>query len=190
MVNAQIPWNISIRYYLDGQEYNSATIAGQTGKMTIKFVVTKNQYCSNDYYDNYALEATFKLDAEKTQNLTASGGTVANSGSDKQISYIILPGQGIDTEITADVTDFEMGAVTIAGIKLNLDLGVDTDEIRDKADALVDGIDELNEGAQSLDSATASAASGASSLSSGTRSVADGASSRWEQTARPQAHNL
>ena len=31
MVNAQIPWNISIRYYLDGQEYNSATIAGQTG---------------------------------------------------------------------------------------------------------------------------------------------------------------
>lgn len=42
--------------------------------------------------------------------IQADGATIANVGADKQISYTILPGKGLDAEITADVTDFEMEA--------------------------------------------------------------------------------
>ena len=42
---------------------------------------------------------------------------MANVGSNKQISYTILPGKGLDAEVTADVKDFEMDAVTINGVK-------------------------------------------------------------------------
>lgn len=42
--------------------------------------------------------------------IQTDGATIANVGADKQISYTILPGKGLDAEITADVTDFEMDA--------------------------------------------------------------------------------
>lgn len=42
--------------------------------------------------------------------IQTDGATIANVGADKQISYTILPEKGLDAEITADVTDFEMDA--------------------------------------------------------------------------------
>ena len=57
-------------------------------------------------------------------------------GSDKQLTYTILPGKGIDTVITADVTDFEMDAAAINGVRLNLDVDVDDTDLMDKVDEL------------------------------------------------------
>lgn len=51
-------------------------------------------------------------------------------GANKQLSYVILPGQGIDTTITADIADFEMDAVTINAIKMNLNISIDTDGLK------------------------------------------------------------
>lgn len=56
------------------------------------------------------MQAALTLDTEKCSNIQADGATIANVGADKQISYTILPGKGLDAEITADVTDFEMDA--------------------------------------------------------------------------------
>ena len=154
MKNAALPWNISIRYYLDGKEYAPQDVAGKSGALEIRFSVTKNESCGGSFYDDYALQASFTLDTERCQNIVSNGATVANVGSDKQLTYTILPGKGIDTVITADVTDFEMDATAINGVRLNLDVDVDDTDLMDKVDELVSAIGDLDDGAWELHDGT------------------------------------
>lgn len=154
MKNAALPWNISIRYYLDGKEYAPQDVAGKSGALEIRFSVTKNESCGGSFYDDYALQASFTLDTERCQNIVSNGATVANVGSDKQLTYTILPGKGIDTVITADVTDFEMDAAAINGVRLNLDVNVDDTDLMDKVDELVSAIGNLDDGAWELHDGT------------------------------------
>ena len=154
MKNAALPWNISIRYFLDGKEYAPQDVAGKSGALEIRFSVTKNESCGGSFYDDYALQASFTLDTERCRNIVSSGATVANVGSDKQLTYTILPGKGIDTVITADVTDFEMDAAAINGVRLNLDVDVDDTELMDKVDELISAIGGLDDGAWELHDGT------------------------------------
>ena len=154
MKNAALPWNISIRYYLDGKEYAPQDVAGKSGALEIRFSVTKNESCGGSFYDDYALQASFTLDTERCQNIVSNGATVANVGSDKQLTYTILPGKGIDTVITADVTDFEMDAAAINGVRLNLDVDVDDTDLMYKVDELVSAIGDLDDGAWELHDGT------------------------------------
>lgn len=170
MDNSEIPWNIEIKYYMNDIEYTSSEIAGKSGNLKIKFIVSKNENYDKDFYDNYALQASFTLDADLCSDICAEGATIANVGSNKQLTYTILPGKGIDTEITATAKDFEMDEVSINGVKLNLDVDVDTSELTDKISELIDATNKLNDGAIAL-------SDGTSSVSDGTGSVKDGVSS-------------
>ena len=173
--NTEIPWNIAIRYYLNGEEITPKNLAGKSGKLEIKFKVAKNDKCGTDFYDSYALQAAFTLDTEKCTNIKTDGATIANVGSDKQISYTILPGKGIDTSITADVNDFEMDAVAINGVKMNLDIEVDDSEITDKVNELSDGITSVDDGAKKLSDGTDELSEGVKDLKSGAKTVNSGA---------------
>ncbi len=180
--NTEIPWNISIRYYMDGKEYEPAEIAGKSGKLKIHFVVSKNSKCSGNFYENYALQVAFTLDTEICRNIKAEDATIANVGQDKQLSYIILPGKGIDTYITADAENFEMDAVSINGIKLNLNIEVDYTDIDKKADDAKDAAKELDEGAGDAEEGAEKIADGAEELADkiaelydGTGKLSDGA---------------
>ena len=150
MKKTEIPWNISIRYYLDGKEISAEDLAGKSGKLKIHFCVTENSEYSksgaNGYFDNYALQTSFTLDTEKCSNIKAADATIANVGQDKQLSYIILPDKGIDTYITANVTDFEMDAVSINGVKLNMNIDVDYSELDEKIDDAEEAIEKLDDG--------------------------------------------
>lgn len=148
--DAEIPWDISIKYFLDGKEYTPNDIAGKSGKLEINLKISKNENCKSDFYENYALQASFALDTELCSNIKADGATTANVGSDKQISYTILPNKGIDASITADVRDFEMDAVSINGVKLNLDIDIDISEISDEVAELNDGVTKIDDGANSV----------------------------------------
>ena len=146
----QIPWNISVRYYMDGKEYSGDELAGKSGKLKIALHITENDGCRGDFFDRYALQASITLDTENYKHIVEEGAAIANVGSDKQLTYTILPGEGIETEITADVTDFEMDAISINGIPLSLDIDVDDDELMDKITELQDAIQELDDGAGDL----------------------------------------
>ena len=176
-----IPWNISIRYFLDGKEYSADELAGKSGALEIRFSVSKNENCPGSFYEDYALQITFTLDTELCRNIVSSGATAANIGSDKQLTYTILPGKGLDTRITADVRDFEMDSVAINGVRLHMNIEVDDAALRDKVEELVSAIDDLNDGAEKLldGSKTLSDATGTlngkvGELHSGVGSLADG----------------
>ena len=183
MKNTTIPWNISIRYFLDGKEYTAKDIAGKNGALEIRFAVCKNESYKGSFYENYALQAAFTLDTDRCKNIVAGGATVANVGSDKQLSYTILPGKEIDAVIRADVTDFEMDAVAINGVRLNLNIDIDEDKLTDKVDELVsvignidNGASELKGGTKSLSDATGTLNNKIEELYTGVGSLTSGAS--------------
>ncbi len=149
-----IPWNISISYYMDGKQYSADEIAGKSGKLEIRFKVIKNAAYDGNFYDNYALQADFTLDSNKCSNIVASDATIVNVGGDKHLSYTILPSKGIETTITADVTDFEMDAVAINGVALYMDVEIDETELKDKINEFIDAAVDLDQGAKSLNDGT------------------------------------
>lgn len=143
----EIPWNISIWYFLDNQEYSAEEIAGKSGALEIKIAITRNTKCKGSYFDDYALQASFALDTNLCSNIKTDGATAANVGSDKQLSYTVLPGEGLETSIYADVKEFEMDAVSINGIKLNLNVEIDDEELTEKVEELMDAAQKLDDGA-------------------------------------------
>ena len=165
----ELPWTISISYYMDGTEYTADEIAGMSGTLEIKFSITENEKCELDFYDSYALQASMTLDTETCSDISAEDATIADVGSDKQLSFTVLPGKGLDTVITAEVTDFEMEAISINGIQMSLNVEIDDEELLEKVEEIMDAISELNDGAADLDD-------GGSELSDGVSAVGDGAS--------------
>lgn len=169
--NAQIPWNIDISYTLDGKEISPDELAGKSGALEIRIKITDNTACKNDYYDNYALQAAVTLDTDLCENITADGATLANVGSDKQISYTILPGKGLDATISADVTDFEMDAITINGVKLDLNVEIDDAELMDKVSEIMDASKSINDGAKAVNNGTSKLADGGDALNDGVNTL-------------------
>ena len=168
---AQVPWNIVVSYTLDGKKVTAEELAGQSGALKIKIKITENTRCHADYYNSYALQAAITLDTADCENIVADGATMANVGSSKQISYTVLPGKGLDAEITADVTDFEMDAIAINGVKLNLDVDVDDAELMDKVTEIMDATRDINDGASSLSDGSARLKDASGSLGQGVDSL-------------------
>ena len=175
--NAQIPWNIKITYTLDGKQIAPEELAGKSGSLKIHISITENTKCDSSFYENYALQAAFTLDTKQCENIVAEGATLANAGSDKQISYTVLPGKGLDADITADVTDFEMDAAAINGVKLDLAIDIDDEELMDKVGEIQDASVQLNDGAKEVKDGTGKLVDGGSSLDDGAKSLYEGAAS-------------
>ena len=188
--NTDIPWNISIRYFIDGVEYSADEVAGKSGKLEISFKVERNGDCTGNFFDTYALQAAFTLDTKKCSNIEAADATVANVGAKKQISYTMLPGKGIDTVICADVTEFEMDAVSVNGVPLSMSIEVDDSEITDRVTELLDAIARLDDGAEELkdgasrlqDAAKDGLQTGVNKLANGAQTLFDGAAELNEGT--------
>lgn len=148
--DVQLPWDISIKYFLDGKERKPEDLAGKSGTLRIKISISENENCKGDFFDEYALQTSLQLDTEKCSDIAADGATVVNVGSVKQLTYTSLPGKGLEAEVTANVEDFEMQAVSVNGVKLDLDLDIDSGELESKMLQLVSAMEKLNSGADTL----------------------------------------
>ena len=174
--NSEIPWDISIKFFLDGKELSAEDAAGKSGSLEIRISIAENEKCSSDFYENYALQCSFTLDTELCKSISAEGATIANVGSKKQITYTVLPGKGLERSVFADVTDFEMAEGSINGIKMSLGLDIDDEDIDKKITDLTDGAKELDDGAKEL-------AQGGSDLADGAKKLMDGAAEMHDGTA-------
>ena len=70
-----------------------------------------------------------------------------------KLTYTILPGTEKDITVTANVTDFEMAAIAIVGLPLNMEVDIDsinTDELTKELNRLKDAVAELDDGAGEL----------------------------------------
>ena len=164
---AELPWDIAIKYFLEGKEIAAKELAGKSGKLKITVSVKQNTEVSNTFFNNYALQIALTLDNKLCTNIKANNATIAEAGSKKQLAYTVLPGNGIDITVTSDVRDFEMDAITINGIKLALGITVDSNEFTGQISELTAAINGLDDGAVEL-------LNGLKQLSSGMQKYIDG----------------
>ncbi len=171
----EIPWNISIKYYLNDKEYSPKDLAGKNGKIKIHLRITKNKNFEGDFFEHYALQTVVKLDTDICENIDSPKATIANVGSIKQLTYTTLPNKELDTTITFDAKKFEMDPININGIKLNLDIDLSENELIGKVNQLVDATKKLNNGSSQLNSKSNELKKGSNSLNSGIASLNKGA---------------
>jgi X-X-X-Leu-X-X-Gly heptad repeat protein len=202
--NRQLPWTIQIDYFLDGQPIEPEDLNGKTGKLKISVNTSKNTVEKGTFFEDFSLQVAVPLKMDLCKNIVTSGATIADNGSTKQFSYVLLPGENGAIVLTADVTDFVMDPITFAGIRMNFDLPLDVDKISQSinqltsasvkldsgavallegATALKTGLQSYQEGFQLLNSQIGNLQTGASSLEMGIIDLSDGLSELSDQGA-------
>lgn len=174
LADSQLPWNVEVKYYLDGVEKSASEIAGSTGKFRMTIKVTKNsKYNGPDFYKNYALQSSIEFDSNKVTDIKSQDATIANAGQKKKLTYIALPNKGANYEITANVTDFETDGLSINALPLNLNVEVDDSELQAKVHALQNAIASLDDGANTLDNGSKELVSGSRQIASALNQLAE-----------------
>ena len=180
LIEPELPWTIAIAYELDGSAIAPAALAGKSGRLAIRIDTAKNPNGDQDFFDTFALQLAVSLPSEQTRDIQAEGGTIAAAGENRQINFVALPGQESSLAIYADVTDFEMPAITIAGVRLNMEFdfdNVDLSDIRELSDGIAeldDGVIELADGVIELQDGTIELRDGVIELFDGTKELKDG----------------
>ncbi|MBP5292405.1 MAG: hypothetical protein J6Y90_07295, partial [Lachnospiraceae bacterium] len=173
----EIPWTIALTYTLDGKTVTASELSGQSGFLRMHLTVKPNSNSAEVFYKHYALQISLTLDTEICSNISATGATSANVGSDRQLTYTLLPGKEADILVSTDVKDFHMDPIAINGILLDMNIGeidINSGEAGDIIDELTDGAKKLDDGVSELLDGTDSLRSGAKELTSGSSALRDG----------------
>lgn len=180
--DAQTPWNISVKYFLDGQEISPNEVAGKSGHLEITIQTSQNTSVDPRYFENYLMQITCTLPMENTTEVKTDQGSIALSGSDVTVSFMVMPDKEGNVSLSADVTNYEMSGISFAAIPFSMALDFpNTDSLVAQFDGLIEGAEQLHAGAQDLangvdevDSATKQAASGAAELAAGATQMTQG----------------
>lgn len=176
-IDAELPVSVAVSYTLDGQPIAPDELAGKSGKVTIRFDYTNNQYETVDIngkqekiYVPFAMLTGVLLDNDVFTNVSVSNGKLVNDGERTIVAGLALPGLrdslGLDrdtldlpgyVEITADARNFELETtVTLAANGLFNDAANEAgefdglDDLEGKLEELTDAMDRLMDGSSRL----------------------------------------
>ncbi|MBN2220788.1 MAG: hypothetical protein JW708_01195, partial [Vallitaleaceae bacterium] len=167
--NPTLPWDINITYSLDGQVLDAKDLAGKSGSFEMIVDIKAGDAALESFFNSYALQVSMALSNDVASNIEAKGATVVEAGGSKQIAFTVMPGQGAQLELRADVANFEMDSITLNGVKMVFDLAVDTSSMTDQFTELKDAVSQLDSGAGEL-------LEGLSTLSDGLNEYTEGLS--------------
>lgn len=203
----ELPIDMSVTYLLDGKRISPDALAGKSGKVTIRYAYSNKQYetveidgKNEKIYVPFVVLTGMLLDNDIFTNVEVSNGKLINDGSRTAVIGIAFPGMqenlALDSEklripdyveITADVTDFELGiTATVATNEIfngldtrQLDSVEDLDaslsEIVDAMGQLMDGSSTLYDGLCTLLEKSGELVEGIDKLTDGAREVENGA---------------
>lgn len=175
MAKAQLPWDVSLSYELDGREVSAEEIAGATGALAMHLTTKAVEDVDASFAESYMLQVTFTLNGDTTSDIEAEGATVASSGRNRTVAFTALPGENADCLLTAQVRDFEMTGVQIAALPYSMNMDMpDTDGMMDDMTKLSDAIAQLDDGAEALAAGVDELAGGAKQFAAGAAAFGDG----------------
>ena len=194
--DAALPVTTRVTYYLNGVETAPADLAGQSGRVRIRFDYTNHtrETVTVDGQE-YTVSVPFTaitaviLDGDKFSNIEADNGKVMELDGQTAVLGTVMPGLADslrltefepleDTEIpayfevSADVTDFSLDFTATILTPSALD-DLDTGDLSD-LDDLSDTLDDLTDAADALTDGTGALADGAQALYDGFHQYADG----------------
>lgn len=161
-ISKALPVDLKVSYELDGKPVSAESLAGKSGKVTIRFDYTNNQYKNvsidgknTKIYVPFVMLTGLLLDNDIFTNVEISNGKIINDGDRIIAVGFALPGMKenlnlsrdkVDipdfVEITADVKNFALGnTLTVAANSIISDLDVSK---LDSADDLQASLTELS----------------------------------------------
>ena len=177
-----LPVDVGVSYYLDGEKMSASEIAGKSGHVTISFSYLVNDKTeSNGYtfYTPYTMASGVLLNDEHFTDISVDGGKVIDDGSKCICLGIAFPGltSNLNTDLSSlDIPEsvnieaytdkFEIdGTYTVAltGMFSDLDLS-GADSVEGKISELTDAFDRLGQAADKLVSGAGKVSDGASEL--------------------------
>lgn len=196
----ELPVSLAVTYTLDGKEISPEELAGKSGKVTIRFSYTNEQYeyaeidgVRTKVYVPFAVVNGMLLDHEVFSNVEVSGGRLIDDGDRMVVMGYALPGmrENLDLdadkldlpdylEITADVKNFEMG-MTASVVTNELFNGVELDEenlledLNASLDELTDAMEQLMDGSSQLYDGLCTLSDKSGELVDGIHRLSDGA---------------
>lgn len=166
---AQLPWDVRVEYALDGCSMDPRLMVGMSGQVEVRLTTIRNPQVNPAFADSFMQQITFTLPTDTWRDVRAAGATVASAGKDQTVAFTVLPGKDGDVALSAAVTNFSMGQVTIAALPYASMVEMpDMGDVEEEMSTLTDAITQLDEGAQAL-------VGGADDLSAGTRELQLGA---------------
>ncbi len=168
----QMPWRISIKYYLDGEQVEGSDLAGKSGQVKIIIDIKQNAEGDEDIYKNFSLQVSLGAYSDKISELKFEGSNAAYAGGKTTLNYIVLPKEEKTIELEFKANDLEMDPIRFVAVPFKLDFDFEMPEIEDPAKK----VDELKNGVSDLTSASSRLKSGASDLSKGLSGLSKGSS--------------
>lgn len=196
-----IPVDLSVSYYLDGESISPKNLAGKSGRVTMRFDYDNKQYeyvsidgKKTKIYVPFVMLTGMILDNEKFSNVTVNNGKVINDGNHTVVAGYAVPGLEEDldlksdeiefpnyVEIKADVKDFKLSTtMTLATNDVFNDIDFSKsdekiDELDKKLTKLTDATDKLIDGSSKLYNGINTLLNKSDSLVSGVKSLVKGA---------------
>lgn len=168
-----LPWLFTLTYRLKGQPVTAEELAGKSGHVEIELDIRKNPDYSGELFRSHTLQITAALDTDRCRNITVDGATQANVGTNRQLSYIVLPDTKKNIRISTVATDFEMDAISINGVRLSLDIDANGTELTEQTSKITDAGVELDDGAQELLDGASELAGHSDELLDGAKQIVD-----------------
>lgn len=118
--DSALPWQLSLSYQLDGKDLAPEELSGASGELAIHLKV-QPVAMENAQSDSMTLQITLSLDADVCTDIKAERATLAFAGGKINLVFVVLPGQGAEYLIKAQVKDFFMPDYQAAGLKMAVD---------------------------------------------------------------------
>lgn len=199
-IEKELPVTMKVHYMLDGKEISPSELAGKSGKVTIRFEYTNQEYefvtvngMEKKMYVPFAVMTGMVLDHDIFHNVEVTNGKLLNDGGRTVVAGIAFPGLQENLEVdaddfeipdyvemTADVTGFEMGmTATVVTNEVFNEVDVDEvdsiDELQDSLGELTDAMGQLLDGSAQLYDGLHTLQEKSGELSSGVNELSSGA---------------
>ena len=193
----EVPVEVKVTYYLDGNEVTPAQIAGKSGNVRIRFDYI-NKAKADGISVPFLMATGFFLDNSCFSNVEVTNGKYISDGSKCVVLGFGFPGlqdslkqtsEKVDVEIPdyfevkADTTDFKLDmTLTVAATGLigetieDVDFSAIESELNKLVAEYQDGVNSLAAGIVSYTNGVSKISTGAAQVSSGATQVSDGAS--------------
>lgn len=190
----EMPVNVYVSYYLDGERMSASDIAGKSGNVEIKFtydVKTTSEADGYTFSTPYVMASGLMLDDEHFTDISVEGGKVVDDGSrciclglafpnlqknlNVDLSSLDIPES---VSVKAYTDSFEIDgtySVALTGMFSDMDLS-DSGSIESKINELEGAMDKLGSAADQLVSGAGDLADGTNQLLAGANKVEGGAS--------------
>jgi putative membrane protein len=194
-----LPVDVSVSYKLDGKSVTAEELAGKSGKVTIRFDYTNNQYKTvkidgkeTQIYVPFVMLTGVILDTDIFSNVKVSNGKLIYTGDNMAVLGFAMPGlqENLDVstkdldipnyvEITADAKDFSLSnTMTLATNEIFSELDssdIDSpDDLKSSISDLADAMSQLMDGSSKLYDGLSTLLKKSNELINGIKQISDG----------------